>query len=170
MKTVEGRGDRMRVAAFAELQAIHCFRWAADNFKDEVPSSLVSAWNGLALAEEKHLHWLLDRMKELGIEVEERPVSQDLYLSLTSCKSARAFAEFMANAEERGRIAGERFRDALQNIDPISAKIFGDIAKEEVEHIELARRFFDFVPNAAIASKRLRAPEAKNSPTPAPQA
>jgi uncharacterized ferritin-like protein (DUF455 family) len=136
-----GIGDRLRAAAFAELQAREAFDWAADRFED-APTSLRTAWKGLALAEDRHLGWLLNRMKELGIDAAERQVSDQLWYSLVTCQNARDFAKYMASAEERGRKAGERFCQAMSAVDPVSAGIFGKIAEEEVAHIELATRYF----------------------------
>lgn len=141
IETKDGIGDRLRAAAFAEIQAYYAFLWAADAFSD-APESLRTAWRGLALAEEKHLGWLLQRLEEIGIGVRERGVSDWLWQSLIACKSAREFAVFMASAEERGRRAGARFEQAMIKVDPHSAKIFGQIAREEVEHIQLALTYF----------------------------
>ncbi len=151
IETRDGIGDRLRTAAFAELQAQHAFNWAADTFEDAEPA-LRAAWRGLALAEEKHLKWLLRRMDELAIPVEARAVSDWLWNSLVSCKSAREFAVFMASAEERGRRAGERFEEAMATVDPVSSAIFGKIAEEEVEHIRLTQKFYpdaEIVPGSA---------------------
>lgn len=131
----------MRAAAFAEIQAVHSFNWAAFHFED-APASLRSAWKGLALAEERHLGWLLKRMTDLSIAVDERKVSDQLWISLQSCKSAKEFALYMANAEERGRKAGERFYTEMKNRDAVTAEIFRRIAEEEVEHIALAAKYF----------------------------
>jgi len=141
LETLEGIGDRLRSAAFAEIQAREAFLCAADTFCD-APAALKTAWRGLALAEQRHLDWLLKRMEELNIKVDERRVSDHLWYSLIACKTAREFALFMASAEERGRQAGERFHQALLSIDPITAAIFGKIAEEEVAHIALASQFF----------------------------
>lgn len=141
IETRDGIGDRLRSAAFAELQAYYAFLWGAEKFED-APAGLRSEWRGLALAEERHLGWLLKRMTELGIAVDEKPVSDWLWVSLTNCTSAREFAVFMASAEERGRKAGARFHEALAAIDPTSSKVFGKIAEEEVEHIRLADRYY----------------------------
>ncbi|MBC7386325.1 MAG: DUF455 family protein [Cryobacterium sp.] len=137
----EGLSDRLRAAAFAEIQAYYAFLWAADRFED-APAALKKNWRELAAAEERHLNWLLRRMTELGLEVRERGVSDWLWLSLIQCKTAREFSHFIASSEERGRIAGERFHTALIEIDPMSAEIFRKIAEEEVEHIRLASKFF----------------------------
>jgi hypothetical protein len=48
----------------------------------------------------------------------------------------------MASAEDRGRRAGERFHRDLQAIDPVTAEIFGQIAREEQTHVELAERYY----------------------------
>lgn len=141
--TPEGIGDRLRAAAFAELQAKEAFFWAADHLSDASPA-LRSAWRGLGLAEERHLNWLLKRMEELGYSVQDRSVSDQLWISLRSCKSAKDFSLFMASAEERGRRAGERFHEAMLSRDPVTARIFGQIAREEVEHIALAEKHFGF--------------------------
>lgn len=147
--SLEGVGDRLRAAAFAEVQAREAFRWAAEKFVNDVSPELREAWLELAAQEQKHLDWLLERMNELGIKIQDRKVSTFLWLSLISCKTPRDFALYMANAEERGRRAGERFHQALKQRDPESARIFGTIAEEEISHIELARRHFPCAPEAA---------------------
>jgi uncharacterized ferritin-like protein (DUF455 family) len=138
----EGIADRLRAAAFAEIQAREAFLWAAEKFETQAPPGLCRAWRGLAREEDKHLGWLLKRLSELGFCADERPVSDYLWRSFLQCKTAQEFAQFMANAEDRGRIAGERFHEALQIIDPVSAEIFRKIAAEEIAHIRLAEQFF----------------------------
>lgn len=152
----EGVGDRLRAAAFAEVQARDAFLWAAGRFED-APEPLRKAWVGLAHAEQRHLDWLLARMTELGIDPAGREVSDMLWDSLMSCQSAETFSVYMATAEERGRRAGERFAEGLAKTDPVTAAIFGRIAREEVEHIELARRWFPHaskLPPAAAEAPR----------------
>jgi len=139
--TRDGIGDRLRAAAFAEIQAREAFYWAANGFED-APAGLRTAWKGLGLAEDRHMNWLLNRLKEIEIEVTERKVSDHLWYSLIGCKNAREFAFYMASAEERGRRAGERFHQQMLEADPISAKIFGKIAEEEIEHIALTSRYY----------------------------
>jgi uncharacterized ferritin-like protein (DUF455 family) len=139
--TAEGIGDRLRTAAFAEIQAREAFLYGAERFT-EAPEGLKTAWRGLALAEQRHLDWLLKRMQELGVDPAGRAVSDQLWVSLTSCTDAEDFAHYMASAEERGRKAGVRFQQALAEIDTESARIFGKIAEEEVEHIRLADRYY----------------------------
>lgn len=141
LKSREGVGDRLRAAAFAELQAREAFLWAADRYGD-APPGLAGEWRRLAAAEDRHLGWLLGRLKALALRPEERPVSDRLWRSLTACPDACSFAAFMAAAEERGRQAGERFREALSESDPETARIFGAIAEEEVSHVALASRYF----------------------------
>ena len=137
----EGISDRLRAAAFAEIQAYYAFLWAAERF-DDAPELLRMNWRGLALAEERHLGWLLTRMTELGMDLRERGVSDWLWTSLLKCASAREFATYIANSEERGRLAGVRFSEAMMEVDPTTAKIFGKIAEEEIEHIRLAAKFY----------------------------
>jgi uncharacterized ferritin-like protein (DUF455 family) len=138
----EGKLDRLRAAAFAELQAREAFLWAA-NTLTEAPLPLRTAWRGLAHAEDRHLQWLLRRLQELGGKPQDRPVSDQLWVSLTeNAPSAEAFAYAMATAEDRGRIAGLRFFDGLRESDPETALIFQKIALEEEEHIALAERYF----------------------------
>lgn len=139
--TAEGIGDRMRAAAFAELQAREAFKWAASHFPD-APDGLRRGWRTLVVAEQRHYDWIMNRMLELGISVAERPVSDWLWQSLSSCKTAKEFAIFIANAEERGRHAALRFYDAMNAVDPKTAEIFNRIAAEEVSHVELAKTFF----------------------------
>jgi len=142
LQTPEGLGDRLRFVAFAEKQATHAFKAAADIFT-EVPEAARELWRKLAQEESKHLQWLLWRMEELGVSVDERPQSLALWRSFDRCESADDFAKFMANAEDRGRIAGEQFFETLISLDPKTAKIFYQIALEEREHIRLAKSIID---------------------------
>jgi uncharacterized ferritin-like protein (DUF455 family) len=136
-----GVGDRLRTAAFAEVQAEAAFLWAATTYED-ASEELREAWRGLATEERKHRVWLLDRLRALECAVDERPVSDILWRSLTRCHTAAEFCHYMAGAEERGRRAGERFHERLMSVDPVTARIFGQIALEERAHIELAYRFY----------------------------
>jgi len=141
LHTLEGVGDRLRTAAFAEIQAREAFLWAAEVFPD-ASDDLKRSWKNLAHAEQKHLTWLLTRMNELGLDVAERPMGLGLWHSLMKCTTAREFAIYIANAEERGRKAGVKFEQSLREADPVSAEIFGKIAEEEIAHIELALKYF----------------------------
>ncbi len=141
LDTFEGVGDRLRTAAFAEIQAREAFLWGSIHFED-ASSDLKNAWIELSRAEDRHLQSLLQRMSELKIEIQSRRVSDQLWISLISCKTAQEFALYMASAEERGRKAGVRFHEALAQTDPVTAQIFGKIAEEEVEHVALAEKFF----------------------------
>ncbi len=153
IKTREGIGDRLRTAAFAEIQARDAFLWAADRFTD-APPGLADAWRKLAADEERHMNSLLRRMGELELPVDERGVSDWLWVSLMTCESALGFATYMAGAEERGRKAGVRFYETLAKSDPASAEIFRVIAEEEVEHIRVAARFFPEDTQARVESNR----------------
>jgi uncharacterized ferritin-like protein (DUF455 family) len=137
----DGVGDRLRAAAFAELQAREAFAWAADAFED-APPRLRATWRTLADAEDRHLGWLVDRMAALGIDPAGRAVSDGLWHSLAGCTDAEVFCRYMADAEERGRRAGERIGRQLAGVDGITAAIFAKIAEEEVAHIAVAQRFF----------------------------
>ncbi|MBI3554742.1 MAG: hypothetical protein HY074_00595 [Deltaproteobacteria bacterium] len=141
MHTREGIGDRLRAAAFAEVQAEAAFLWAADHYSD-AGTELKNCWGALAVEERKHRDWLVGRMRELDIATDERPVSDMLWNSLVRCASARDFCHYMAGAEERGRRAGERFHERLGAVDKATAEIFGRIAREELGHIAMAFRFF----------------------------
>ena len=136
-----GVTDRMRIAAFAELQAREAFRWGAATFDDASPE-LRQAWRDLADEEDRHLGWLLDRMEALGASPADRAVSAHLWRGLTGCDNAHSFAWYMAKAEDRGRIAGERFGESLASLDPTSAELFARIAADEADHIDLALRFY----------------------------
>ena len=138
LTTPEGLGDRLRFVAFAEMQATKAFTLAAEFFGAENEAAKI-LWLKLAEEEKKHLTWLLTRMEELKVNPAERPQSLALWNSFDHCKTALEFANFMANAEERGRIAGEQFYETLLTIDPITAKIFQQIALEEQDHIKLAK-------------------------------
>ncbi len=145
INTPEGLGDRMRVAAFAELQAREAFRWAADTLLD-ADAELRAAWRRISDDEDRHLNLLLGRMAELGVKPEARLVSDRLWRSLRACRTAREFLAYMKTAEERGRAAEESFRRQFAERDPVTAAIFGRIADDEAEHIALAARAAGLTP------------------------
>jgi uncharacterized ferritin-like protein (DUF455 family) len=136
-----GLGDRLRLIAFAERQAYHAFIEAVSRFQD-APEGLREAWKWVALEEAKHESWLLKRLEEMGEDVSAVPVSLNLYHSLQKCQSARDFAFYVSDAEERGRVGAEKFAQLLELKDPETAGIFKQIALEEVQHIALVNRFF----------------------------
>ena len=141
LQTVEGVCDRLRLIAFAERQAYYAFIEAAERFKD-APPGLADAWKWVAAEEQKHESWYLKRLAELGQDVAAVPVDLKLYHSFSQCKSARDFAFYISDAEERGRVGAERFAELLKDSDPITAQIFAQVAIEEREHVALVARFF----------------------------
>ena len=142
--TKEGLADRLRIVAFAEKQATHAFSMAADIYEGEVSPAVQKIWRTIAGEEEKHLHWLLLRTEELGFDPKERPQSLALWNSFDHCITPQKFAEFMANAEERGRAAGEQFYETLLKVDLTTARLFKQIALEESEHIRLAGAILEY--------------------------
>ncbi len=139
--TVEGVGDRMRVAAFAELMAIEAFGWAAITYTD-ASEDLKTAWRELAREEKNHHDWLIKRMSELSLDLRERKVSDRLWFSFLGCKTAKDFSLYMATAEYRGKIAGERVAEQLKDSDPESSRVFAKIAFEEIRHIDHVIKFY----------------------------
>lgn len=141
MNTFEGLIDRIRIAAFAERQAYYAFLEAARIFADEVPAELIETWKRIADEEAKHEGWLLNRLVELKQDIAEMPVSLGLYHSFSKCETAKDFALYISDSEERGRVAGLKFAEFLKVNDPETAKIFSDIAEEEIAHVALAKKF-----------------------------
>lgn len=141
LATKEGLGDRLRLIAFAERQAFHAFNEAIVRFPD-APKGLLEAYKWVALEEAKHESWLLKRMEEIGQGVADVPVDLYLYESLQKCQTPREFAFYIADAEERGRVGAEKFARVLAVTDPVTAKIFEQIAIEERAHIALVDKFF----------------------------
>lgn len=142
LNSSEGIVDRIRIAAFAERQAYYAFLEAARIFANEVPSDLVLAWKRIALEEAKHESWLLKRLAEINHDVAELPVGLGLYNSFCHCETAKEFTLYITDSEEKGRLAGLKFVRALETRDPLTAKIFSDIAIEELDHISLAAKYF----------------------------
>lgn len=139
LATPGGLGDRLRVAAFAELQAREAFRWAAASLPD-ASEERRAAWGRIAEEEDLHLRMILERMAALGVRPDERPVSDALWRSLSRCRTAAEFSAYMRTAEERGRAAEESFRRKLADSDPATAAMFGKIADDEAEHLAAADR------------------------------
>lgn len=145
MDTDGGLADRMRTAAFAEKQAIHAFGWASEKFHD-VPDALRESWLALIPEEEKHYRLIVERMAELGFELDERPVSLGLWHSLEECTTGREFCLRIAAAEERGRRAGVLLSRHLAKSDPATAAVFQEIVDDEVAHVALAETYFGWKP------------------------
>ena len=141
----EGIGDRMRSAAFAELQATRAFKWASEHFND-VPEQLKDDWARVSKMEQDHLDAIIKRMDELEISLQEKPVSSRLWDSLMKCKTGKEFCLFISSAEERGRQAGVKLCQAIKKTDPITAAVFEKIVEEEVEHIALAQKYYIWKP------------------------
>jgi len=146
INTPEGLGDRMRTAAFAELQAIEAFRWAVDHFQD-VPQALRDDWAAQIPDEIRHYEMICRRMDELGFELTDRPVSTSLWESLEECTSGEEFCIRIASAEERGRRAGVRLAQYLGKTDPETTAVFREIADDEVAHVALAKTYFGWTPD-----------------------
>jgi len=134
-----GVGDRLRVVAFAELQARDLFRYGAERFSGEAPEAWREEWLRFASVEDQHAQLLLKRMQELGVEPGERAVSDKLSRLCRSADDPVTFLFLLASAEERGMESGNVLGSQMQPLDPESASIFARIAREEVEHVESAR-------------------------------
>jgi uncharacterized ferritin-like protein (DUF455 family) len=146
LHSVPGVLDRIRLVAFAELQAREGFLWAAHQFRQSATPELIARWQSLAQDENRHYTWLVDYSKQLAGDLKERPVCDSLWLSLTRCTSPEEFTNYVCNAEERGRVAGHRFAESLRPFDPKAAEIFERIADEEVAHVAVAQVFFPHLP------------------------
>jgi uncharacterized ferritin-like protein (DUF455 family) len=137
----EGVGDRLRTAAFAELQAVRAFTWAASRFGD-VPQGLREDWQRLIAEEERHFSLIMRRMDELGIDPAGRPVWPAIWESVSACESGKQFCLYITNAEERGRQAGLQLCRALRDSDPTTVAVFQSIVDDEQDHVALAARYF----------------------------
>ncbi|MDO9180783.1 MAG: hypothetical protein Q7U04_00175 [Bacteriovorax sp.] len=142
LNSTEGIVDRIRIAAFAERQAYYAFLEAARIFADEVPEDLILAWKRIATEEAKHESWLLKRLVEINQDVAELTVGLGLYNSFSKCDNAKDFTIYISDSEEKGRLAGLKFVEALETRDPETARIFSNIAIEELDHISLATKYF----------------------------
>ncbi len=145
--------DRIRVAAFAEWQAIQGFHWAIETFADIAPAGLIERWRMLIPEEEKHLQLLIKRAQELNLSLNESAVSDSLLIALKDTKTPKEFCILMCDAEDRGRKAGLRFYDFLKKHDSITADIFHLIAIEEEKHIHVV---LDYYPEAFAEFKALK--------------
>lgn len=136
-----GVEDRLRVVAFAELQARDLFRYGAERFAAEIPADWKESWLRFAEVEDLHAQLLLTRMAELGLAPGERTVSDKLSRLCRAATDPVMFLFLLASAEERGMEAGVVIGEQMKKVDPVSAAIFARIASEEVEHVEAATRF-----------------------------
>lgn len=138
ISTKEGIADRLRVVAFAELQARDAFLWGASRFP-EAPEAWKKVWTEFAAVEDRHAQMLLNRMVELGVEPGERWVSDKLTKLCKEASDPVTFLFCLSSAEERGMEAGMALGKQMQPHDSVSAALFAQIAEEEVEHVAMAR-------------------------------
>jgi uncharacterized ferritin-like protein (DUF455 family) len=138
MEAPGGVSDRLRVVAFAELQARDLFRYGAARFEGQVPEEWRRDWLRFAEVEDLHAQLLLTRMAELGISPGERTVSDKLSRLCRAAEDPVVFLFLLSSAEERGMEAGVVIGEQMKALDPHSAAIFARIASEEVEHVAAA--------------------------------
>jgi uncharacterized ferritin-like protein (DUF455 family) len=134
----EGVADRLRVVAFAELQARDAFLWGAERFP-EAPEHWRADWLRFAEVEDRHAQMLLSRMAELGVSADARTVSDKLTRLCRKAEDPVSFLFLLASAEERGMEAGSILGKQMQAVDAVSAALFAQIADEEVEHVASAK-------------------------------
>ncbi len=160
MSAAEGVADRLRVVAFAELQARDAFAYGVAKFAGQAPAQWLGYWEQFAVVEDRHAQMLLTRMDELSIDPGERVVSDKLFKLCTLAHDPVDFLFLLSSAEERGMEAGFILGKDMQAFDPVSAKIFQTIAEEEVEHVKMANDAlapFDFLALKAKAKELNRA-------------
>ncbi len=139
MGSTEGVADRLRVVAFAELQARDLFRYGCERFAGQVPAEWVQDWERFSIAENRHAQLLLTRMGELGVDPGARTVSDKLSRQCRLASDPILFLFLLASAEERGMEAGTLLSEQMRKVDSVSSAIFARIAEEEVEHVNSAR-------------------------------
>lgn len=135
----EGVVDRLRLVAFAELQARDLFYWGAETFKATAPAQWLEIWVRFAEVENRHAQMLLDRMAELGGDIAGRAVSDKLSRLCFASTDPVLFLFLLASAEERGMESGNILAGQMHTVDAVSANIFKQIADEEVEHVEMGK-------------------------------
>jgi uncharacterized ferritin-like protein (DUF455 family) len=134
----EGVADRLRLVAFAEVQARDAFFWGAEHFAGQIPEDWRSTWIRFAEVEERHANLLLQRLVDIGGDVGARAVSDKLSRLCRAAEDPIHFLFLLSSAEERGMESGLLLGKQMESVDAISAKIFQQIAEEEVEHVEAA--------------------------------
>jgi uncharacterized ferritin-like protein (DUF455 family) len=136
-----GIEDRLRLVAFAELQARDLFLYGYERFSGHAPSAWTNSWRRFAEVEDRHAQMLLSRMEELGQSPGARTVSDKLSRLCRATDDAVLFLFLLSSAEERGMDAGFVIGEQMRQTDSVSAEIFAQIAREEVEHVDAARGF-----------------------------
>ncbi len=139
LESAEGVADRLRVVAFAELQARDLFRYGCERFADTAPAEWRADWSRFAEVEDLHAQLLLSRMAELRVAPGERAVSDKLSRLCRAAEDPVTFLFLLASAEERGMESGNVLGKQMAPVDAESAALFARIAREEVEHVASAR-------------------------------
>lgn len=139
LKAADGVADRLRLVAFAEVQARDIFRMGAERFAGVAPDNWLEEWKRFADVEERHAQMLLNRMSDLGFDPGARFVSDKLWRLCKLADDPILFLFLLSSAEERGMEAGFILGEQMKAVDAESAAVFAQIASEEVEHVEFAK-------------------------------
>lgn len=138
LRSVGGVEDRLRLVAFAELQARDLFQFGVEHWGSLVPDLWIESWRRFAEVENRHAQMLLDRMMELGFDPGARTVSDKLWRLCEKAETPEDFLFLLSSAEERGMEAGFVLGKEMAAVDEGSAQVFLRIAEEEIEHVQMA--------------------------------
>jgi len=144
-----GRIALLHAIAHIELNAIDLALDVACRFVEQnLPKDFYSDWLGVADDESRHFLMLSDRLAQMGAAYGDLPAHDGLWQAADATKDdllARlAIAPLVLEA--RGLDVTPAMIEKLTNVgDPDSAAALGIIMTDEVGHVAIGKRWFDYV-------------------------
>ena len=144
-----GRVALLHAIAHIELNAIDLALDTACRFVEQsLPKDFYSDWLGVADDESRHFLMLSDRLAQMGAAYGDLPAHDGLWQAADATKDdllARlAIAPLVLEA--RGLDVTPAMIEKLTNVgDPDSAAALGIIMTDEVRHVAVGKRWFDYV-------------------------
>lgn len=137
------RGKLLHVFLHHEVQAAELCAWALLAFADsELPFR--QGLLGILDDEVRHARMYHDRMVELGVSFGDHPVRDWFWQRTLTCNTPLQYVALMGLGFEGGNLEhAARFEGALESAgDSASAKLVGQVGREEVSHVHFAARWF----------------------------
>ncbi len=137
------RAKALHYFANHELEAMELMALALLKFSD-APKTYRLALTGIITEEQKHLKLYLKRMRELGINFGDHPVSGFFWKSLAKVDSLKRFTAAMNLTLEQANLDHcIFFRDIFSQVgDHESAAIMGEVLTDEIGHVRHGVNWF----------------------------
>ena len=148
---IEGMADpaqRARIIhalANHELQAVELFAWAILAFP-EAPSEFRRGLLGIIIDEQKHFRLYQKRLRALGVEFGDHPVTCHFWTKIPEVQTPLEFACTMGLTFENANLdfAQEYAAAAMEIGDTETARALDVVHRDEIRHVRFGWRWLDY--------------------------